>query len=563
MAKDNKKRSPVVKPKASTSGLEVEKLNAEIERLKKELKKRKKYGLVWEEKPEELVEMCKEKLPVLKEVKNKEIITDKDKPVNLLIEGDNYHALSVLNYTHEKSIDVIYIDPPYNTGNKDFIFNDHYVDRENAYRHSNWLSFMEKRLKLAKNLLKNTGVIFISIDDNEVAQLKLLMDNPDLFGEDNLESIICWRRRTNQPNDKSKMIAKVAEFLLVYAKNSNILKEKRAFNTIPLGEMRANSYSNPDNDPRGPWSTTPWRASRGQGGTKYKIKTPTGRIYDEVWLGMKETFEKLSKDKRIIFPNNGNGKPRKKVFLRERQQEGQSAINFWFGREYGDNLSASAELNDLFGGERVFDNPKPINLMKMILRIKTNKDSLILDFMAGTGTTGQAVLELNKEDGGNRQFILCTNNENNICTNVCYPRIKKVIEGYKNLKGEKVAGLGGNLKYFKTDFVDAEPTDRNKKKLTDQATEMLCIKEGTFEKVLGPENVKIFKNSDHYTAIIFDQLAIPKFKEAIRGIKGKFSVYVFSLGDETFDDEFKDIKQKVQLSPIPEAILRVYRRIFK
>jgi len=578
MAKDNKKRSPVVKPKASTSGLEVEKLNAEIERLKKELKKRKKYGLVWEEKPEELVEMCKEKLPVLKEVKNKEIITDKDKPVNLLIEGDNYHALSVLNYTHEKSIDVIYIDPPYNTGNKDFIFNDHYVDRENAYRHSNWLSFMEKRLKLAKNLLKNTGVIFISIDDNEVAQLKLLMDNPDLFGEDNLESIICWRRRTNQPNDKSKMIAKVAEFLLVYAKNSNILKEKRAFNTIPLGEMRANSYSNPDNDPRGPWSTTPWRASRGQGGTKYKIKTPTGRIYDEVWLGMKETFEKLSKDKRIIFPNNGNGKPRKKVFLRERQQEGQSAINFWFGREYGDNLSASAELNDLFGGERVFDNPKPINLMKMILRIKTNKDSLILDFMAGTGTTGQAVLELNKEDGGNRQFILCTNNENNICTNVCYPRIKKVIEGYKNLKGEKVAGLGGNLKYFKTDFVDAEPTDRNKKKLTDQATEMLCIKEGTFEKVLGPENVKIFKNSDHYTAIIFDQLAIPKFKEAIRDIKGRFSVYVFSLGDEDFSEEFADINKKrseaksrtelgsgawIKLSPIPEAILRVYRRIFK
>jgi len=152
MAKENKK-------------LEVEKLNAEIERLKKELKKRKKYGLVWEDKPE--------KLPVLKEVKDKEIITDKNKPVNLLIEGDNYQALSVLNYTHAGKVDVIYIDPPYNTGNKDFIFNDNYVDREDAYRHSKWLSFMEKRLKLAKNLLKDTGVIFISIDDNEVAQLKL------------------------------------------------------------------------------------------------------------------------------------------------------------------------------------------------------------------------------------------------------------------------------------------------------------------------------------------------------------------------------------------------------
>jgi len=551
---------------------ELEKLNGEIERLKKELKRRKKYGLVWEEKPEEVVEMCKEKLPVLKEVKNKEIITDKNKPANLLIEGDNYHALSVLNYTHAKKVDVIYIDPPYNTGNKDFIFNDRYVDREDAYRHSKWLAFMEKRLKLAKNLLKDTGVIFISIDDNEVAQLKSLMDdkNRGMFGENNFESLICWRRRTNQPNDKAKMIAKVAEFILVYAKNSNALKEKKAFNTIPLGETRVESYSNPDNDHRGPWSTTPWRASRGQGGTKYKIITPTGKVYDEVWLGMKETFKRLLKDKRIIFPNSGNGKPRKKVFLRERQREGQSAINFWFGREYGDNLTASSELNDLFGGERMFDNPKPVNLMKMILRIKTNKNSVILDFMAGTGTTGQAVLELNKEDGGNRKFILCTNNENNngsgykIAEDVCYPRIKKVIGGYKNLKGDKVAGLDDNLKYFRTDFVDYdEPTDKNKIKLTEQATEMLCIKEETFEKVINQKNFKVFKNTNHYTGIIFDQAAISAFKKTIKDIKGKFSVYVFSLGDETFDDEFKDIKQKVQLSPIPEAILRVYRRIFK
>jgi adenine-specific DNA-methyltransferase len=198
--------------------------------------------------------------------------------------------------------------------------------------------------------------------------------------------------------------------------------------------------------------------------------------------------------------------------------------------------------------------------------------------MAGTGTMGQAVLELNKEDGGNRQFILCTNNENNICTDVCYPRIKKVIKGYKNLKGEKVKGLGGNLKYFKTEFVGAEPTDKNKIKLTAEATEMLCVKEGTFEKVLNQKNFKIFKNANHYTGIIFDQAAIPAFKKAIKDIKGKFSVYIFSLGDEDFSEEFADLNKKrseaksrterssgarIQLSPIPEAILRVYRRIFK
>lgn len=216
--------------------------------------------------------------------------------------------------------------------------------------------------------------------------------------------------------------------------------------------------------------------------------------------------------------------------------------------------------------ERVEDFPtqKPIGLIKYFLEVLSRPNAIILDFFAGSGSTGHAVLDLNHENKDNRKFILCTNNENNICTDVCYPRIKKVIEGYKNSKGKKVDGLGGNLKYFKTDFVDAEPTDKNKKKLTDQATEMLCIKEGTFEPVLDKKDFKIFKNSNHYTGIIFDQLTIPEFKKTIKDIKkGKFSVYVFSLSDETFDEEFADVKQKIKLSPIPEAILRVYRRIFR
>jgi len=207
---------------------EIEKLKQEI----KTLKNRKKYGLVWEEKPEQVVLNCQDKLPILKEVKNKAIITDKNKPVNILIEGDNYHSLSVLNYTHKEKIDFIYIDPPYNTGSKDFKYNDSYVDSEDSYRHSKWTSFINKRLKLARELLNINGTIFISIDDNEVCQLKLLCD--EIFGEENLEAIISWRRRTNQPNDKAKMIAKVAEFILVYSKNSKKLKENKNFNTLPL-----------------------------------------------------------------------------------------------------------------------------------------------------------------------------------------------------------------------------------------------------------------------------------------------------------------------------------------
>lgn len=186
---------------------------------------------------------------------------------------------------------------------------------------------------------------------------------------------------------------------------------------------------------------------------------------------------------------------------------------------------------------------------------------MILDYFAGSGTTGHAVMILNKEDKGQRAFILCTNNENKIAEDVCYPRIKKVIKGHKNYPD--ITGISANLKYFRTDFVDAEPTDKNKKKLTKQATEMLCLREGTFEKVVSKKDFKIFKNAAHYTGIIFDQMAIPEFKEAIKSIKGRFSVYVFSLGDDSFEEEFDDVKQKVKLSPIPEVILRVYRRIFK
>ncbi len=542
----------------------VEQLQKEIERLKKELKKRKKYGLVWEDKPEDVVEMCKEKLPVLKEVKNKEIITGKNKPVNLLIEGDNYHALSVLNYTHAKKVDVIYIDPPYNTGNKDFIFNDRYVDKEDAYRHSKWLSFMEKRLKLAKNLLKDTGVIFISIDDNEVAQLKLLMDHPDLFGENNFVADFVWNSTKSITNPA--LVAVSHTYTLVYAKNKSIydLKYRRNFKLPPILE----GFSNPDNDPRGPWKADPFEAGGVRPNQNYPIKNPnTGEIFypnkGNCWKNDLDKFKELLKDNRIVFGRDGKGRPQRKRFLWEAKERGLTPNTWW--DDVGTTTNGTMELKNILG-DKLFNNPKPVSLIKKILILTTanNKNAIVLDFMAGSGTTGHAVLALNKEDEGNRKFIICTNNENNICTDVCYPRVKKVIEGYKNLKGEWVEGLGGNLKYFKTDFVDYnEPTDRNKIKLTRQATEMLCVKEGTFEKVEDNERFKIFKNSDHYTGIIWDQTAIPEFKKAIKDIKGKFSVYVFSLGDETFDDEFKDVKQKVQLSPIPEAILRVYRRIFR
>jgi adenine-specific DNA-methyltransferase len=541
-----------------------QKLFAEIERLKKELKKKKKYGLVWEEKQEEVVEMCKVKLPVLKEVKNKEIITDQDKPVNLLIEGDNYHALSVLNYTHAKKVDVIYIDPPYNTGNKDFIFNDHYVDHEDAYRHSKWLAFMEKRLKLAKNLLKDSGVVFISIDDNEVAQLKLLMDdkNRGMFGENNFVQNFMWLHGKGKKDHWSRTLQ---QYILCYAKNKDKL--------LPWSILSYANYTfgNSDNDPRGSWfsgsvSFSEQRSNK-QHPNYFEIKSPSGIVWKRQWQRSKEEMKELLKQKKIFFglPPKYDAVPRIKIFPDDIDEQIPPNII----DDVESTREAQKKLDEMFGN-RVFDYPKPVSLMKRLIKLFPNKDATILDFMAGTGTTGHAVLQLNKEDGGKRTFILCTNNENNngtglkIAEDICYPRIKKVIEGYKSLKSEKIEGLSGNLKYFKTDFVDYdEPTDRNKIKLTVEATEMLCVKEGAFEKVLDQFFFKIFKNTNHYTGIIFDQAVIPAFKKEIKNIKGKFSIYVFSLGDETFDDEFKDVKQKVQISPIPEAILRVYRRIYK
>ncbi len=588
---------------------EVEKLKAEIERLKKELKKRKKYGLVWEDKPEDVVEMCKEKLPFLKEVKNKEIITDKEKPVNLLIEGDNYHALSILNYTHAKKVDVIYIDPPYNTGNKDFIFNDHYVDKEDSYRHSKWLSFMEKRLRLAKNLLKDTGVIFISIDDNEVAQLKLLMN--EIFGERNFITMFIWEKTQHFGRQKVNYYSN-CEYILVYARRffKDKIREllvqrlKTEFDDAPLynASNRIQKLVFPANSVIFNIKDGIYRNSTDK---KYKlikpVKVKNGKNVNDLILSFKSRWSQNTVNKhikegakfwvktsnfaiRVIYGKNKifRDSPKQIIFT---NRNNPFVVLDRFNNKVGTTEDGTAELERIIGKQDIFDYPKPTSLIRYLISLyfdeKNNihkKDFLVLDFFAGTGTTGQAVLELNKEDGGNRQFILVTNNENNICTDVCYPRVKKVIQGYKNLKSEQVGGLGGNLKYFKTDFVDAEPTDKNKIKLTKQATEMLCVKEGTFELVQDKGSFKVFKNSKHYTGIIFDQSAIPEFKEAIKNLGGNMSVYIFSLGDDDFSDEFADLNKKrsearprterssgarIKLSPIPEVILGVYRRIFK
>lgn len=516
---------------------------------------KKKYGLVWEDKPEEVEEQLRENLPVLKEVKDKAIINGEEHPNHILIEGDNLHALTALTFTHEGKIDVIYIDPPYNTGNKDFRYNDtfkdEYIDKENPFRHSTWLSFMSRRLKIAKRLLKDSGVIFISIDDNEQSQLKLLCD--EVFLESNYIAMPVRRRRGSQAN-LSKNISTIHEYVLIYVKTSlaELNKLKPAINE--------NDYKNPDNDPRGPYVTMP---CTNKGGSKYTITTPTGKEITDEWRFKIETFNQLKDDNRLVYPKGGEGKPRYKLFLSEKTESGVIDNSWW--ESIATNQEATIELKEILPDNN-FNNPKPVGLINHILKLSTqsNKTNLILDFFAGSGTTLHATMALNAEDGGNRQCILVTNNENNICEEVTYERNKRVIQGYTNAKGIEIEGLpNNNLRYYKSEFVSREPSLKNKRELTQLATELLCIKEDCYtEQKINIKQARLFANSQVTLLILFDDHIIPQAVEFIKGIEApEIKVYVFSMGSDPYTDDFADVLDKITLCALPDAIYKAYQNV--
>lgn len=504
--------------------------------------------------PEKVVVDCETKLPVLAEVDKKKILKGKESdPTHLIIEGDNYHALSVLNYTHAGKIDLIYIDPPYNTGNKDFIYNDRFVDREDSFRHSKWLSFMTHRLRLAKNLLAETGVIFISIDDNEQAHLRLLCDQ--IFKEENFIAQIVWHRKRGKDNS-AKFLSRVHEYILVYSKNAELL----SFNRIDLSEQTLAQYTNPDNDKRGRYRKLAlWRRG-GQGGSRsFSFKTKEGiMISSRSWLVNEETMKKLDEENKLVVIGDNLYR---KLFLSE--HDGSIPETIWL--DASNTANATDMIKEIFG-KSVFDTPKPIELIKRIIHIGSNKESLILDFMAGSGTTGHAVLELNKEDGGTRQFILCTNNENKIAEDVTYPRIKKVIAGY----GDN-APTPANLRYFQTDFVEKKGSvSQLKIDLTRQCAEMLCVKENVFEAVKikkAAKNYKFFKNGDKYLGVFFDFFTDPEFTDFIAELntlpkEAEKAVYIFVLDGSAsiFADEFAGVAN-CEIKEIPQKILDIYKQL--
>lgn len=526
---------------------------------------KERYGLVWEDKEEEVAKQCDSELPLLKEDCTKEIICDSTLPYNIIIEGDNYHSLYALSFTHPKSIDVIYIDPPYNTGKKkEWKYNDSWVDENDKYRHSKWLSFMSKRLRLAKNLLKNSGIIFISIDNNEVAQLKLLCDS--IFGYKNFCGQIIWRKKSGGGQTDDFFVTE-HEYILCYRRTSAFIWVDE---TIPISSK---GYKSEDNKGKyrlvklAKWGSAAKREDRPT--MYFSLTSPDKKkIYPIApdgtpgrWRVGRKKMKSLIDDELIewVEDNNGIWTPYEKVYYDGDDVKTLKNRSIYYSvAETGD---ATRLLTKIFGKKDVFENPKPIELIKELLSHSQN--AIVLDFFAGSASTGHAVLDMNKEDGGNRRFILCTNNENNICTEVTYPRIEKVIKGYSNIKG-----IPANLKYYTQTFVPVVTSDNDKRELVNRSTEMLCIAENCFELVRERDNhsdFSIFKNAKKQMAIIYDEDSICECIDYLNEHKSELNtiIYVFSY-DHTYDSEdFKELTINFSVKPIPEAIINVYRKISK
>ena len=529
------------------------------------LRKQKKYGLVWEDKPEDVEERLREELPVLIEDTGKAIISgEADAPNHILIEGDNLEALTALAYTHEGQIDV------------DFVYNDQFVDKEDSYRHSKWLSFMSKRLRIAKRLLSDKGVIFISIDDNEQAQLKLLCD--EVFGQDKFVATIPWRKRTAK-SDVPHYLSQDYEWVLCYANEdytAGIQKETR-------------KYYETDDFPNRPWRVhdlTKQTTAIERPNSFFTITNPKNKEEypanpNRTWAITKETFEEYYKQNRIVFPGDYDFLKISKPALRYWKEDdeaktgerfGFTTVSSYINENVGMTQDGTKDITEIFG-EKAFGFPKPLSLIKYILKISNPhfKELIILDFFAGSGTTLHATMQLNAEDGGHRKCILVTNNENNICEEVTYERNKRVIQGYITPKGEKVPGLTSNtLRYYRTDFISRDRTPRNMRAWVAASTDLLCIKNDIYKEAklagrnINPKIARYFAEGGRSMLVIYDERAVSAIAEILETVepgKEKIKVYVFSAGSYAYDDEFEEVADKVQLCALPDAIYQAYQKV--
>jgi adenine-specific DNA-methyltransferase len=557
------------------AGYSPEQLIAEINRLKKN----KKYGLVWEHKKENVIENFETQQPYLEEVADKRIEDAPDEPTNLIIEGDNFEALSILNYTHAGKVDVIYIDPPYNTGNKDFIYNDNYVDAEDEFRHSKWLSFMEPRLKLAKKLLNDDGIICISIDENELFALKVLCDN--IFDLKNYIGCAPRKSRGSATTKGNAELQTINDYLLIYAKNKETLTLQKKIvgkKSYPYSDERGDFYIVPlqDNGPHGTREARPnlWYPIYvlNNGDITYdepmeykeKILPKNHQNKEGRWMWSKKKFDS---DKKDLYIKDGT------PYIKHYFKEGEDQNKYQYEKLWLDdyqNAKGTKVLGDVLGRKGAFNNPKPVELVQYCIKLSTNKSAIILDFFAGSGTTGQAVLELNKEDGGHRQFILCTNNgdkgpdSTKIAEEITYPRIKTVITG-KRQDGSKYSdGIPANLRYYKINHREKKPSiDANRQDFAPYIEDILQVKENAYKQLYVDEDFALYEAKDEYVGIIFDPFALEEIIEKIKmknSDKRAVKMYIFSYSRDALEDEY-DADFEISFAAMPEGVLRTYANI--
>lgn len=572
-----------------TKGINKKEIQPYISQIENDLKN-KKYGLVWEEKPETIKENLKNKFIYLEEDIKKRISKDNDKPENILIEGDNLESLMALQYTHKGLVDIIYIDPPYNTENNDFIYNDTFIDKSNEWRHSCWLSFMNKRLKLAKDLLSKNGVIFISIDNNEFAQLKLLCD--EIFGEENFQANISYVRKKSGKQDSSNFVNST-EYILIYSK-SDLWRA----NQIIAGENVTKRYNKIDEIGR-KYREVDLRKT---GSNDRREDAPS--LYYPFYFNIKTNELFANKNSLInsnddlieIYPIKSDGtegnwrwsidtanknidnliakimpkyKKEKKWTIYEKdyidKKEDVRTIKehtCWDRAEFNSD-NAIKNFVELGFSNKDFSYPKSVALIKHILYLGNNKNAIILDFFAGSGTTGQAMLELNKEDDGNRQFILCTNNENNICEKITYQRLDKTINGYREIEG-----IPSNLRYYKTKKI--EKTSNNELdqfNLLDKTLELIQIKENAFEIIKSSNHYSILNNSDKVVGIysfgFIDSIEVENMlDELIENNKNDKVAYVpvedVSEIYDYIDDKYVGL---VRFEKMPKELIEIYNKL--
>jgi len=560
-------------------------LQKEIVALKSEIRRLKKnyLGLVFEDKPEDIITQCRENVPVLKEVKTRRIISDDQNQNNLLIEGDNYHALSVLNYTHKKNIDLIYIDPPYNTGAKNWKYNNDYVDKEDEYRHSKWLSLMRHRLNLAKNLLKDDGILICAIDENEQAHLSVLLEqifsahdqytitivhNPGgtqgnnfhytheyaIFLVPKNQTLIGLQDRRDNPDVRPLRDVSTGNHLREDAKNCFYPIFVKDENILGFGDVCDDSFH--------PKSVN---VLRKDGVIEIYPIDPSGN--ERKWVFARQSVERIKNELAVVE----NRKRKILDIVRTKTMFNYKTV--WTDGKYNANIFGTKLLREILPNCG-FDFPKSLYTVYdcLFAVVGDRPNASVLDFFAGSGTTGHAVLEMNKVDGGKRKFILCTNNENNngngiggIAESVCYPRIKNIIKGYKDKKNEKVAGLGGNLFYYKTDLVNIEKIhkipDEAKIRVTYEAGEMIAVREDTLNEVEKNEWWQIFEGKGRTTAIYFkeDKSKLGELIDKLEKKSTPVALYIFSWGKNEYKGGYSSVNIRVE--DIPEPILEVYKEI--